>query len=531
MTREQLDTIKDWLSTLSGDELAGALDALSAIEAARMPSGGGYMTPPSEIEIDPDLEEPEYKDSPAVEDDLEIDDPDEVLKKKKSDKETESTEESSEDGDLEPKTSSDADTEDAATEDEDSDLDTEDGDDTEEASDDLEDMSDSGDEDEADEDEADEEEAEDFVDDEDGSLPDSLKKDPSEESAKKAEIFRRKVELASAKKQLKRARKKIESGDVDASSDEKSTLDAFDTEVADRIKELDENPESITEESASAFNDFIKSILDFTDDLGVHHTEIADMDSRLKRLSDATGDSFALDDLEAEDMANKLKDPEFQKMKAREREKERLRKELESGSAFNGDIESFKRDLKKAIGNQISTMIEVEEETYARVNRWHETDDIAVPGIRIEDIPDYKKPSIDVYIDQSGSWSEADVKKGKAAVAEILKLEDEDLLNVEIYYFSALLSQDAATARSDGRYECWDLVIENINAAPKTKNVIIMTDTDIEHDWRVPGCHGCVNGPGTVVDGCVWFLWKNGKRVSTASKKLRGKMGTFEYSV
>lgn len=495
MTRETLHELQDWLSSLSGDELDGAMDALQAIQGARMGDGGGEGMPiPPEIEIDPELEDPEFLDSPDMDDDLEVEDPDDVLKDKKSDSDE------------------DSDTDDA--------KDSKDGKGEKDGKKDEEGGKGDGEDGELEDDEVD--------------LPDEFTKDSRKEEQKKHEVFRRKVELASARKQIKRALRKIEKGEVEADPEIKSELEKLDKEAEEKLKELSENPESVTETSAKEFNDFINSIMEKTNALGVNSVKITDMENRLKKIRDVAGDPFTADELEAEDTANRLKDPEFQKMKAREREKERIEREVKergSGGVFRGDIEAFKLDLKKAIGDQIGDMIEVEEETYARVNRWHEDDDIAAPGIRVDEIPDSHKPSIDVYFDQSGSWGKSEVARGMAAIADIIELEKEGLLNLEIYFFSALLSQDQATARADGRYECWDLVIENINAAPKTKNVIIMTDTDIGHDWRVPGCHGCINGPGTTVDGCVWFLWKGGHRVPSASKKLVGKKGTFEYSV
>ena len=93
-----------------------------------------------------------------------------------------------------------------------------------------------------------------------------------------------------------------------------------------------------------------------------------------------------------------------------------------------------------------------------------------------------------------------------AAIRDILKLEKEGYLTINIYYFSKILSQDQEAARREGSQEWWDLVIDNIDAAPKAKNVIIMTDDDIGHDYGYAGHHGCRNGKGTIVDGCVWYL-------------------------
>lgn len=504
MTNEEIKSLVDWINTLEGDAKAGAIDALNEIRAARV-GGGGLppgMPPPPVIKVDPKLKKPETKKAPELPDDLEVEDPEDILK---------------------------------GTDSDDSD-DSEDSDDAENKDSDKKDPSKPGDGDGG-KDEPDGGGGSGEVDDDDIELPDSVSKDADEEEKKKKEIFRRKVELANAAKQIKRALKKIEKGEVSASAAQKEALEKYAEEIIKKSKELTDNPESVKDTSAAEFNDFISKVLDATADLGVKHVKIDDVQSRIKKIADSTSDALTADEMDAEDMANRLQDPEFKKMKAAEREKDRLKREREriereaKGSTFKGDLVAFKADLKKAIGDQIGEMIEEEEETYARVNRHHEDDDMALPGIRIDEIPDSSKPSIDVYFDQSGSWDYGDVKRGMAAIADILKLEEEDLLNLEIYYFSEILTQDQEAARMRGGRECWDLVIDNINAAPKTKNVIIMTDSDIGYDYRSPGQHGCINGKGTVVDGCVWFLWKGGSRVATAHRRLYGKRGTFEYSI
>ena len=162
-------------------------------------------------------------------------------------------------------------------------------------------------------------------------------------------------------------------------------------------------------------------------------------------------------------------------------------------------------------------------------DRHHEDDGIMAPATRIDEVADEDKPSVDVYIDQSGSWSNRDVTIALNAVAELLKFEEQELLNLNIFYFSQYLTTDRAYARAHGGYECWDLIVDQINAKPKTKNVVMITDSDIGINWGVEGCHGCRSGDGVAVDGCVWFLWKNGSREPMAPVKLRGKQGTFQY--
>lgn len=517
MTKEEIKALQDWINEASGDELEGIMDALSAIQAARLGGGGGGgMPPPPVLPVDPDLEDPEVlgDEDSSEDDDLEIDDPENLLKKKS--KKDESDDDSKDTKDL-PDDSSDLE---KST---DSDL----GDDPEKDGESGDKKSETG--------EKEKKETE-LVDDDDSRVSDDLTKDKRAEEAKKNEVFRRKVDIATAKKQLKRALSKIDKG-IAGDETDREEIEKLTEELEELYSDLKENPEGALERmTKEEFDAIISKALDKAENLGVTHKKITDVESRLSKIEHDNEDETLIDAANMEDSENRGKDPEFQKQKAREREAERIRKSIEQeaeegGSPFRGDIETFKVELKKAIGDQISEMIEVEEETYSRINRWHEDDDLALPGIRIDEIPENSKPTIDVYIDQSGSWTDADVKRGLAAIAEIAKLEEENLLKLKVYYFSAILSQDAAAARARGEYECWDMIIENILAKPKTKNVIIMTDTDIGHDWGVPGCHGCIKGPGAVVESCVWFLWKNGRRVPEASRKLRGRKGTFEYSV
>jgi hypothetical protein len=516
MTKEEIKALQDWINAASGDELEGIMDALSAIQAARLGgSGGGGMPPPPVLPVDPDLEDPESLDSEdSPEDDLEIDDPEDLLKKKSKEDKSEDDSEDTKDLPDDPKEA-----------DKEKDGESKDGESKDGEAKDKESETDGTEKKETE-----------LVDDDDSRVSDDLTKDKQAEEAKKNEVFRRKVDIATAKKQLKRALSKIDTG-VAGDETDREEIKKLTEELEELYSDLKENPEGALERmTKEEFDTIISKALDKAEDLGVTHKKITDVEARLAKIEQDNEDETLIDIANMEDAENRGKDPEFQKQKAREREAERIRKSIEQeaeegGSPFRGDIETFKAELKKAIGDQISEMIEVEEETYSRINRWHEDDDLALPGIRIDEIPENSKPTIDVYIDQSGSWTDADVKRGLAAVAEIAKLEDENLLKLRVYYFSAILSQDAVAARSRGEYECWDMIIENILAKPKTKNVIIMTDTDIGHDWGVPGCHGCIKGPGAVVESCVWFLWKNGRRVPEASRKLRGRKGTFEYSI
>lgn len=544
MVSKELETLKKWLDTLSPEEREGAIEALQAIQAARMGGGGGGFVPP-EIEIDPDLEQPETEGSDELDPDTEIDDPDKILKGK-DDSEKES-DDSKDDGDSESEAESKDGKEHDPTKKKGEHKPSSGKGDTDKLDDmtsqDSGDKGDNPDLDPSHPDKAksdDSKDTDDLIDDTDDGLPTDLVDDAETAAAKKHEVFRRKVELTTGRKQIKRALKRIEDGKAVVSKEDEETLRSLDEQLSELLDKLNEHPESVEDMSAEDFNALIKKVLDTVDKTGIVHKEITDVDARIKKIEDEFNDGLSSEELDDEDAANRSKDPEYKKMKAREAEKERLRKELEASKSeleasksagFNGNIETFKADLKKAVGDQIQDMIEVEEETYAIVNRHHEDDDMAVPGVRIDEIPDTKKPSIEIYFDQSGSWGSSEVERGMKAIQDILKLEKEGYLTINIYYFSQILSQDQEAARREYRQECWDLVIDNINAAPKAKNVIIMTDRDIGYDYGYAGHRGCRNGKGTVVDGCVWYLWKGGRRVPEARLKLKGRKGTFEYTV
>jgi hypothetical protein len=55
-----------------------------------------------------------------------------------------------------------------------------------------------------------------------------------------------------------------------------------------------------------------------------------------------------------------------------------------------------------------------------------------------------------------------------------------------------------------------------------------MTDDDI--DTIIPPRHDAKHGPTLRVDGCVWFLWKNGLSSPWCTKRLIGSQGNYQYA-
>ena len=75
---------------------------------------------------------------------------------------------------------------------------------------------------------------------------------------------------------------------------------------------------------------------------------------------------------------------------------------------------------------------------------------------------------------------------------------------------------------SSGGTGAWPKIAENI-IANKTKNVVLVTDRDMEYQGLKK------TGP-VIVPGYVWFIWKDGRSVSfEIPKKLRGKKGNSQY--
>ena len=47
------------------------------------------------------------------------------------------------------------------------------------------------------------------------------------------------------------------------------------------------------------------------------------------------------------------------------------------------------------------------------------------------------------------------------------------------------------------------------------------------NEW---GEYGAKGGPTLKVDGCVWFLWRNGISAQECVKHLIGKEGNYQYA-
>lgn len=193
-----------------------------------------------------------------------------------------------------------------------------------------------------------------------------------------------------------------------------------------------------------------------------------------------------------------------------------------AGGSLN-DFSSFSADLFKAISSQVR-QAKHKSDTYRRPNASYAGTDYLMPG---RDYLDKKQvPVIGVYFDQSGSWGQAEIKKGIEAIACLHQFERQKKLKIKLLFFANHLHDNPEGCASEGGTRGFPEVLAHINnPANKIQNVIILTDSDIQQqtrwDWQ----------PMVSVPGCVWFLWKNGSRSSSAPKYLKGARGTFQYKL
>jgi hypothetical protein len=87
----------------------------------------------------------------------------------------------------------------------------------------------------------------------------------------------------------------------------------------------------------------------------------------------------------------------------------------------------------------------------------------------------------------------------------------------------------AAAARAHPAAEGWHAALQHIKGS-KVKNVVVLTDDDIDYKGLEYSNRPTGDNGRTVVEGCVWWLWKNNYASKKGPKELIGLGGNFEYS-
>lgn len=275
---------------------------------------------------------------------------------------------------------------------------------------------------------------------------------------------------------------------------------------------------TLREYSEEELSDLIRNTMSIVDKVvDVDYSD--DIEDRAKELEKIATDPVARIAMDREDSENVKKDAK----KASDSENAAYAR----GKKLGG-LSEFTRSLYQAIADQVEDS-EEDEESWAALDRRHEDDpSIIKKGIIRDDVPNEEIPSINVYFDQSGSWSNEEVEIGKRAISTINEFHERGEIKLNIFYMSAggvFTTSEAARAHPGA--EGWADALQHIKDT-KVKNVIVLSDRDLDHfEWsnRPTGDNGV-----TYVEGCVWWLWKNGSVSNKALKELIGGKSNYAYS-
>ena len=276
-------------------------------------------------------------------------------------------------------------------------------------------------------------------------------------------------------------------------------------------KSLTEAVKGLRDMTDDEFGDYINSTYDLIDQVEPV-TYVDDIEDRKSKIKGWADDPLAAQELAAEDNVERQRD--YQKKKAREAEKARY-------SNF-GTLRDFEMNLYSAINNQVEA-VRQEYQSYDEINAEYESEDAIVKADLVKELPAEAKPIIDVYFDQSGSWDKRDVKVGQKAVASIKTFEDQGDIVLNIFYFDDVVTADGNDSRlGQGGTNAWPEILQNIKAT-EAKNVVIMTDHDMNWDSQRYGqvCR---------VDGCVWWIWRNNISAPDCTKHIIGNQGNYQFS-
>ena len=197
--------------------------------------------------------------------------------------------------------------------------------------------------------------------------------------------------------------------------------------------------------------------------------------------------------------------------RAKEKEAERY-SNLES-------LHDFELDFEACIRDQVDLVMQ-EYQSYDEINPEYELEDTIMKADIQRMIPDEAIPTVAVFFDQSGSWGASDVQKGQRAIATVKqKYVDTGLCVLDIYYFGDHVVTNPNDSRKGGGTTAWPEIVKTI-ASHDYKNVVIMTDDDM-NAWNN-------HGESYTVEGCVWWLWRQGRRAPILPKQVRGMQHNFE---
>lgn len=229
-----------------------------------------------------------------------------------------------------------------------------------------------------------------------------------------------------------------------------------------------------------------------------------ELKDRLDRIKKMTDDSEAADAIADED------DKKVSADKARAKAKEIKKYNSKPSVKFENDLSRF---IKKQITDD-------RDRTWKVFNKNTIGSGIITRGYART--PNKHIPKINVYYDQSGSWSPTDIEVGNNMLGVLNQYVRKNQIAIDIYYFANHIETDANAARVQGGTGAGKELLDHIKAT-NPDNVIIMTDSDF--DW-----YGFPSEM-TTVPGAVWFLWKGGDVSNWLKSNLRGRTETNSYNI
>ena len=195
-------------------------------------------------------------------------------------------------------------------------------------------------------------------------------------------------------------------------------------------------------------------------------------------------------------------------------DQEKVDKRAKEIAAYkNSSIVRFKENLNRFIANEVDYS---RQTSWKRFNKKYDGTGIMKPGISRH--VESRKPLINVYFDQSGSWGEDDIKVGINAISVLNNYVKRGEIKVDIYYFSDNVHRAADSARAEGGTDL-EAVFDHIKKT-KPDNVIIMTDRDGDRSDLYP----------LEVPGAVWLLFRN-SRSENVIANLHGKKQTKVFDL
>ncbi len=280
---------------------------------------------------------------------------------------------------------------------------------------------------------------------------------------------------------------------------------------AKSTKPLTEAVKGLRDMTDDEFGDYINDTYDLIDQADPV-TYIDDMDDRAARIKDWSSDPLSIQELQAEDNVELQKDR--QRVKARDAAKARY--------SNYGSLRDFEMNFYSAINNQVED-IRMEYQSYDEINAEYESEDAIMKADLVKEIPNEAKPIIEVFFDQSGSWDKRDVLVGRKAIKSIKTFEDMGEIVLKLRFFDDIVTADEDDPRlGQGGTNAWPEILQEIKAS-NVKNVVIMTDHDM--DWDAVRYNQTCR-----VEGCVWWIWKNGVSAPNCVKHLIGEKGNYEFA-